>query len=194
MSWMNVPCRGRAPGTMGRTDLSRGAPAPPTRGRATPPRPSRRRAGRPGRRSATPASGSTQRNAPDCPKCPNVLGDASGGVQCGALVPFSSNPRPHGFGRWRPKPGQHPVEVGELRRGGLGEQLRGEHPARVEELAGEAQQVAQRGPGAVGGGAGDRGRGHAERLEDAPPARSPANATPARSATSAPSTSKAGFP
>ena len=151
---------------MGRTALSRRATAPPTRA------PARRSTAQspngwsPRPAHATPASGSTQRNAPDCPKCPNVRGDASGGVQCGALAPFSSNPRPHGFGRCRPKPGQHPVEVGELWGGRLGEQLRGEHRPGVEELAGEAEQVAQRGPGTVGGGAGDRGRDHPERLED----------------------------
>ena len=65
---------------------------------------------------ATPAAGSTHRNAPDWPKWPKVPGDASGGVQCGSLWSRSSKPRPQGLGDLPTEPGQHAVEVGELRR------------------------------------------------------------------------------
>ena len=70
----------------------------------------------------------TRRTARSARTC---AAEASGGVQCGALPPLISNPRPHGLGRCRPKPGQDAVQVRELRGGRLGEQLRGEDAART---------------------------------------------------------------
>ena len=81
-------------------------------GAATRRRPSRRRRGRSGTPSATPASGSTQRNVPLRPKWPNVRGELRAPVQCGDLASRSSKPEPQSFGSCRPKPGSTPARPG----------------------------------------------------------------------------------
>src|SRR5271165_800497 len=57
----------------------------------------------PNGRSATPqhsteATGSTHRNEPLCPKCPNVAGEFEGPVQWGRFAPRISTPRPQSHG------------------------------------------------------------------------------------------------
>ena len=96
-------------------------------------------------RRPRPPSGSTHRNAPDWPKCPKVRGRAPAGVQCGDLCPRSRSRGPTGWAPVGPKPGQHPGEVGQLRRRGLGERSpgRGPGPGRGSSAA-EPQQVGPR--------------------------------------------------
>ena len=60
----------------------------------------------------TPATGSTQQKVPARPKWPNVLAEPAGAVQCGALLPRISKPRPQGLGSWGPKPGSTPARSG----------------------------------------------------------------------------------
>src|ERR671918_1078270 len=56
-----------------------------------------------------PATGSTHRNAPDPPKCPNVSGEFLAPVQCGRLSSRISKVSPHGFGSNRPTSGRTPA-------------------------------------------------------------------------------------
>src|SRR5690606_33176517 len=56
----------------------------------------------PRKAAARPASGSTQRKEPDCPKWPKARGEECAPVQCGSLCPRISTPRPQSFGVWRP--------------------------------------------------------------------------------------------
>ena len=86
--------------------------------------------GRARRRPPRP-SGSTQRKAPDCPKWPNVAGDGLRGRPVRRLVPVELEPEAPRVGGLAAEAGQHPGEVGELRRGRLGEQLGREHAARA---------------------------------------------------------------
>ena len=62
--------------------------------------------------SARAGSGSTQRNEPEPPKCPNVRGDVRLPDQCGCLPSLSSKPRPQSLGSKRPRSGMTPAKPG----------------------------------------------------------------------------------
>src|SRR5690606_5329989 len=62
--------------------------------------------------SARATAGSTHKNVPDWPKCPNVRGELADPVQCGDLVPRISKPSPQSLGRCTPKPGSTPSSPG----------------------------------------------------------------------------------
>ena len=92
--------------------------------------------------TAIPASGSTQRNVPLPPKCPNVLWRVRVPDQCGAFPPLTSTPSPQSSGLKRPKSGKHAVEPGNCtrpsRRGSRARRVAGE-----EKLATDCQHVVE---------------------------------------------------
>ena len=92
--------------------------------------------------SARPASGSTQRNVPLRPKCPNVRGELRAPVQCGVFASRSSKPRPQSFGSCARSPARRRRARGTGR--SSPRRASRARPRRLEQLARDREQLLER--------------------------------------------------
>ena len=93
--------------------------------------------------SAASASGSTQRNVPLPPKCPNVRGELREPVQCGASRRAARSRAPSRSASIRPTSGQHADQAGELDGGRLRRASRARPAVGRCSSARELQQVVE---------------------------------------------------
>ena len=135
--------------------------------------------------------GSTHRNVPDPPKCPNADGLLRSPIQCGRLPSWSSRPETPVARIEVADPRHHAGSPGKATVDARAAIAGGTRVGRSE-LAGERRQVRERPSRPCDGRSTRTVERHPERSED-PTVQELVESTPARSATSAPSASYPGF-